>query len=156
MKVTILQGLPGSGKSTYAQKILDSIAAANDGDWEGYEVVSADHFFMRGGTYSFNPGKLPEAHAACLREYVDTLRSGVEHVFVDNTNTSVAEVAAYYALAQAYGAEVEILYFPCTPEEAARRNTHGVPLAGCQAMAARLEQFEKQMPPWWKRRAALT
>jgi predicted kinase len=156
MKVTILQGLPGSGKSTYAQNLINSIAAANDGDWEGYVVVSADHFFMRVGTYSFNPGKLPEAHAECLREYVDALRHEAEHVFVDNTNTSVAEVAPYYALAQAYGAEVEILYFPCDPQVAAERNTHGVPLAGCQAMAKRLEEFEKQMPPWWKRRVALT
>lgn len=137
MKVTILQGLPGSGKSTWAEAQV------------GAEIISADHFFVQPRTkeYKFDVAKLPEAHAACLRWFVRLVQRATPVVIVDNTNTTVAEVAPYYALAQAYGAEVEILHFDVPLATCCERQVHGVSEAGMVAMQQRLLEFYP--PPWW-------
>lgn len=55
MRVTILRGLPGAGKSTWTQSHCP-----------GAVVISADDFFVgRDGLYRFNPGRIFAAHAAC-------------------------------------------------------------------------------------------
>ena len=152
MKVTILCGIPGSGKSTYTRK-----------NHPGAFVVSADNF---PGLYEtletfpvqlkFNPSLLPAAHGKCLRDFVDVIEDreasilGVSSIVVDNTNTTVAEIAPYAALALAYGHDLEIVTLDCFPEDGARRNTHGVPLAACIAMHKRLA--DRQLPPWWNHR----
>lgn len=141
MKATILRGIPGSGKSTYVKAIGPSAS-----------VVSADHYFEKSGTYQFNPAKLPEAHGECLRKFVEALQAKASHVVVDNTNTSVAEVAPYAALALAYGAELEIVTFQVDPVVAAARNVHGVPATGVEAMAKRLNDETSRLPPWWPQR----
>lgn len=141
MKVTILQGIPGSGKSTLIpvdRKI---------------RIVSADHYFVGGdGHYRFDPHKLPDAHGACLRSFARySAKPDADELVVDNTNTTVAEVAPYYALAQAYGHEVRIVHLDCEPEVGAARNLHGVGLEACRSMAARIWKFRETSPLWWTR-----
>lgn len=133
MIVTILQGISGSGKSTFARTL-------------SADVVSADNHFMVDGEYRFDPSRLPDAHAECLMTFLACLSSG-RNVVVDNTNTTAVEVAPYYALAQAFGADVEIVRVACDPATAAKRTTHGVPEAAVYAMHRRLESFSG--PPWW-------
>jgi predicted kinase len=144
MKVTILRGIPGSGKSTYICKNFREAC-----------IVSADDFFMEGTEYKFDPSKLPQAHAACLREYAEWLMLVERHrcwwpLVVDNTNTSVMEVAPYAALALAYGASLRIVTIKCDPVVAAARNVHGVPLRAVMAMAKRLEEETPRLAPWWE------
>ena len=50
MRVLILQGLPGSGKSTFAEK-------------NGYACVSADQWYMEDGVYQYNRKNSGKAHA---------------------------------------------------------------------------------------------
>ena len=144
MNVIILRGIPGSGKSTYIRKNLPEA-------W----IFSADHFFMVGEEYKFDPSKLPQAHAACLREYLEWLtfvegRRCRWPLVVDNTNTSVMEIAPYAALALAYGASLRIVTIKCDPAVAAARNVHGVPEAAVLAMAKRLEDETPRLAPWWE------
>jgi predicted kinase len=139
-KVIILSGISGSGKSTY----IASRPAV---------VVSADHYFTGvDGAYNFDPTKLGEAHGACFREFIELVRLGSTDVVVDNTNTSVAEVAPYVLAAQAYGWDVEILTLMCESEddvrECAGRNTHGVPFQVVMVQHRQLQ--ERILPPWWK------
>lgn len=136
-KVIIMQGIPGSGKSFAVSKLANPA------------VCSADFFFEKDGHYDFDVKKLPEAHAACLLAFLGFVQEGKPLVVVDNTSTTVAEVAPYYALAQAHGYEVEIHTVKADPKVAAARNTHGVPLAACEAMAKRIEKFAAAAPPWW-------
>lgn len=159
-KVIILQGASGSGKSTY----VGSLAPEDLGIGGHLMVVSADHYFdaiarTDRKTYRevFAPHLLPVAHGACMRKYVDMLqqrfrRSGLTplSIVVDNTNTSIGEIAPYVAVGQAYEAQVEIHRVNVGRFDAATlaaRNTHGVPEAAIAGMLARIDAFEPM--PWW-------
>jgi predicted kinase len=143
MKVKILCGVSGSGKSTYIKNHFPDA-----------DVCSADHFFLTDeGDYLFDPRKLPQAHAKCLRDFV-YLVSTTPHgdrvpVVVDNTNTTVGEVAPYAALALAYGHDLEIIIVQAEPGMAHSRNTHGVPVQGVMGQHNRLVKLADQLPPWW-------
>lgn len=146
MKVIIMRGLPGSGKSTWRK-------ANHLGDW----FCSADSLFTDShGNYSFDPARLPEAHDRCLRRFTEVAVLALQHevfprdkVFVvDNTNISVYEIAPYYRLAEAVGHDVEIVQIDCPPAVAAARNVHGVPELTIGRMAEALKR--EQLPPWWK------
>lgn len=140
MRVTILSGASGSGKSTWAMAVEQPAT-----------IVSADHFFMKdlcssGITeYQFDPSQLPDAHAQCLRDFLDCLTVGIEHVVVDNTNTTVAEVAPYHALAQAFGYDVVIRQFTGEYD-----NVHGVPAKAVENMRKRAGNLKRFAPPWWQ------
>lgn len=141
-------------------------------------IVSADHFFVdAAGEYRFDPSKLGEAHGACLRSFVSWLQDGgkgkvrkvtilrgipgcgkstliekglypLGDLIVDNTSTTVAEIAPYAALALAYGAALEIVTLDVDPETA--HNTHGVPPDAVKRMAKRMVEVEKELPLYWK------
>lgn len=141
--IFILQGVSGSGKSTTAGKLADA-----------ENICSADDFFMQDGKYHFDPSKLGAAHGACLRKFVSLLLLNAQKgrpIVVDNTNTTVGEIAPYYSLAEAYGYKPVIVTVECDPVVAAARNTHGVPLAACEGMAARIKATNAVLPPWWSR-----
>lgn len=157
MSVTILRGVSGAGKSTWASKHYPVLDRPLLGP-RGYKpnaaasVYSADDYFVDlAGEYKFSPQHLPEAHAHCLRSFVrDVSGNVVEHLIVDNTNTTVAEVAPYAALALAYRHDLEIVTILCDPVAAAKRNVHGVPLPSVIEVEKRLREAE--FPPWWKHR----
>lgn len=134
--VYIMQGVPGSGKSWQAQRAAAVFGAS---------IVSADTYpglyTMDAGWLRFDPTKIGEAHGACLRSAVEALQAGLS-IIVDNTNTTVIEMAPYVALAQAYGAAPVIIRVECDPSVAFARNTHGVPLVVHQKLAAQFASFE--------------
>ncbi len=156
MKVIILSGLPGSGKTTWARN-----------NFPGALILSADDYFMVAGEYRFDPMKLGAAHAACQRKFMrhvvlwerdDEDDSCWESwpkatqdwvLIVDNTNTTITEIAPYAALALAYGHEMEIVSISCDPAKAAERNIHGVPPLVVGQMVQRLRDLQAQLPPWW-------
>jgi hypothetical protein len=67
--------------------------------------------------------------------------------FVDNTNTTVAEIAPYYAIAEAYGCDVTIVRVLAEFRECLRWNTHKVPDGTMLNMAQNL-YTEKLLPRW--------
>ena len=138
--MTIMVGCQGSGKSTWAKVNRQSCAIAP------VTYCSADEYFMVGSSYKFDVTKLGKAHGACFKKAVEAVMRG-ENVVIDNTNGSVAEIAPYYALAQAYGMDVEVVRMVCDPETAAARNVHGVPEAGVKATARKIQNL--CLPPFW-------
>ena len=135
-KVYIFSGLPGSGKTSIIRR-----------DHAYAVVVSADHYFERDGEYRFEPSRLPDAHALCMRRFVNALILGTSEIVVDNTNCTTVEIAPYAAVALAYGYEVQIVTVECEPHVAHARNIHGVPLATVLAMSERLDR--RELMPWW-------
>ena len=145
-KVIILCGVSGSGKST--------MAAA---EWPDSPVYSADHYCIVGNEYQFWARNLPEAHACCLRQFAQAVahpidRPGWDTLVVDNTNTTVAEVAPYAALAQAYGWDLQVIILRCDWRKAAKRQVHGVPRDTVRAQAHRLAYLPSVLPPRWPTR----
>ncbi len=150
-KVTILSGVPGSGKSTMAISQPDPrvICSADDAFWVEEES---------GPVWRWNPDLIGEAHARCMRKFVrmvcatdfGALVPFPYDIIVDNTNTSVAEIAPYASLALSYGFTLEIVTIICDPMVAAARNVHGVPEERVVSMATAL--LSRQLPPWWPQR----
>jgi len=87
-KLYIVRGLPGSGKSTFAQS-LDC------------PVFEADMFFVNSqGVYNFDFTKIKEAHAWCQEMVED------QKIVVSNTFTQEWEMESYFELAKQYGYKV--------------------------------------------------
>lgn len=134
MKITILCGIPGSGKSTYARWMQMQ---------KPVKVVSADFFFYdKNGNYNFNPKKLGEAHGICQSQYLAHLMERVspiqlhgeivdtDHIVVDNTNVRLEHLNWYldYALDDALDSEakIEIVFFSADAEKCFLRGKHGL------------------------------
>jgi predicted kinase len=137
MKMTILVGVSGSGKTTYAARELP-----------GAVKCSADDWFVRDGEYLFDPAELGLAHGACFRRAIEALQRG-DDVVIDNTNTSIAELAPYVAVGQAYGATVTVRVMCVDLDDCARRNIHGVPRGAIEGQSKRIRETLASWPPFW-------
>ncbi len=125
MQLILIRGLPGSGKSTIARQF----AAL------GFAHYEADMFFTApDGSYSYDPARAGEAHSWCLCQAIAALAAGRD-VVVANTFTRRYELASYRAVAEALGADVEIMTVRGQHE-----SVHGVPPAVIAAMRARWEE----------------
>jgi predicted ABC-type ATPase len=139
-KVYILQGVPGAGKSTWIRENMLSRVPRSQP-----VVVSADHYFMRGGEYRFDPTKLGAAHESCMRAFIGAITAARGDVVVDNTNITALEMAPYYLAGRAMGFDVVLVRFDVDAKVAAERNVHGVPLAAIERMKAAMAE----PPPFW-------
>ena len=156
MKVVILRGVPGSGKSAYADRLRREAVKLD----RMVQVVSADLSHMVGGKYRFDPAKKATAHNDCLNAALDEMQGGDANLLIidntndanlliiDNTNTTIYEIAPYYRLAEALGHDVEIVRIHCDFETAMRRNVHDVPRSTCWAMWQNL--LTERLPSWWR------
>lgn len=150
MKVVIMSGISGSGKSTYAEKILT--------ETEGIKV-SADHYFINRGEYQFQPHLLGQAHADCFRRFIDYCQSVVNTpmsnstLVVDNTNLSVEEISPYVLAAQAFDIAVVVKVITLMPysvaemRQCAERNLHQVSLETVERQFSQL--LKRQLPSRW-------
>jgi predicted kinase len=123
----IVRGLPGSGKSSLAKKVSES-------------VYSADDFFTnKKGEYNFNAKLLGKAHEWCWGKVRDAMFIGANAVAVANTFTQAWEARAYYQIAEEYGYSVFVI--ECQNDFG---NVHDVPKESIDAMEKR---WEKDLTP---------
>lgn len=136
--IYILRGLPGSGKSTYADSIYNKT------------ICSADDFHMVGGVYRFDPSKAALAHNECFKKYLLAVQNGsnLDNIVVDNTNTTLMELAPYVRVAEAFNRSYRIVQFECSLATSIARNIHSVPHATIVAMQRNL--LIEPVPPYWK------
>lgn len=139
--LVILRGLPGSGKSYLARKIVEITVGCQD---HHNFIYSADDYFMRRGLYQFDGSKIQDAHAFNQQRAFEAMRRGVSPVIIDNTNTQMWEMKPYAMAASQYAYIIEILE-PDTPwafndRELFRKNIHGVPRVKLKEMLGRYEK----------------
>lgn len=125
-KLTLIRGLPGSGKSTHARSI--------DADIH-YE---ADQFFLVGpdDDYVFDVSLIKIAHEWCFSNTVRALRRGRD-VVVSNTFTQLWELNKYLELRRLIkDLEIEIIEM-----KTQYGNIHNVPEETLNRMADRWEDI---------------
>ena len=92
-ELILLRGLPGSGKSTFAEVI-------------GGFRCEADMYFMEDGKYKFDITRIEKAHSWCKEQCQSFMVREKPKVIVSNTFTQAWEMEAYYELAKTYGYKV--------------------------------------------------
>jgi predicted kinase len=130
--LTLVRGLPGSGKSTFANTITNK-----------YSVCEADKFFYdKEGNYNFDGSKLREAHKWC-REQVEIRMKDNQineqfypEIVVSNTFTQEWEMDIYFGLANQYGYKV---FSIIVENRHGGVNEHGVPAEKLEQMRNRFE-----------------
>lgn len=144
----IMVGAPGSGKSTFANRLSKA---------EGGVVCSADHWMVdKNRKYAFDPAKLTDCHRLCLHRSWVALCAGRNPVIIDNTNLSLLEVAPYVALAGMAEVEagvhvsVDFVVIKESFEICRSRQTHGVPDFRLEAMCKAAQAWDAAaLPPYW-------
>lgn len=127
----LLRGLPGAGKSTFANVILQQ--PSNNPQ----EVLSADDFFVNNeGEYIFDATKIKEAHNYCQFRCSERMRQGIARIVVANTFTQEWEMKTYYDMAERYNYRVHSVIME---NRHGNENVHGVPEDKLQQMKNRFE-----------------
>lgn len=137
MRIVILSGVPGCGKSRWASKSGADI------------VVSADDYLPTNP----QPADFGEAHRKCFKVFItaiqhqDSTIPDAEYVVVDNTNLTAAEIAPYYLASETYGATVEVRRIHRDLKTCLDQQKHNVPFDIWIGMAARFKV--RDVMPWW-------
>jgi predicted kinase len=121
----IVRGVPGSGKSTFAQS-LDC------------PVFEADQYFIDSetGEYKFDGSKIKLAHNWCKLRVEHSMEDDFQKIAVSNTFTQEWEMDTYYELAKQYGYRVFSLI---VENRHGGVNEHGVPEDKLELMKTRFE-----------------
>ena len=130
-KLYIYRGIPGSGKTTKAQRNFDV----------DFIFEADDYFWFEGpkgsgmGFYHFDGSLLPEAHRWCLWRTTEALRRGY-NVAVANTFTRLWEMKPYLLLTD------YVFVYRCTGNY---QNIHNVPQDIVNTMIDRFEDYEGEL-----------
>jgi len=118
-KLTILRGVSGSGKSTWARQQNAHVVSRDDlrvllfpGDEQAYYEVPSDIFFAREQAVTLAQDAMVAAFLKAGRDVV-----------VDNTNIEWKFVKALAKIGYRYGAEVEVKVFDVPLQRAVNNNT---------------------------------
>lgn len=123
-KLTILRGLPGSGKSTYAQRFPSTL------------LLEADMYFMRDGVYRYEGRRIKDAHTWCQSMCRLSLANNVD-VMVANTFTTMKEIRPYLDMTWD---KLEVIKLVGQFE-----NVHGVPQDVLTKMKQRWQDYEGEV-----------
>ena len=120
----IIRGIPGSGKTTFAEEV-------------GRAVCTADDYHTdRAGNYNWKPENIGKAHEWCQRKCERFMNRGISPVVVANTSTQEKEFMPYYKLAKKNGYRV---FSVIVENRHGGNDSHGVPIETLEKMKNRFE-----------------
>lgn len=129
-QVVLMRGLPGSGKSYLAKRLIKN--------YKNGVIISTDDFFVVNGEYQWSYKFLSEAHKWCQGLFFRELFLSTPYIIVDNTFIKPWETFAYIEACVKHGYEWNIeesrTSWANDPEECFDRCTHNVPLSTIQKM----------------------
>jgi NEDD4-binding protein 2 len=128
----ILRGLPGSGKSTFANYMFSN------------NIFEADkYFYDEDGTYNFDVTKLHAAHKWCQLRVEHAMEDNLEsngqyfsEIVVSNTSTIEKELEPYLKLAEKYDYKVVSLI---VENRHGNKSVHNVPDETMEKMRNRFD-----------------
>lgn len=145
--VIVMRGLPGSGKTTFANQM---VATANQMGFRAV-ICSADQFFIRAdGVYQFDRDRLADAHAFCRTQFDDAMAidnrddpNYTDIIIVDNTSIRLFEYDHYKRAALNGQEEFTAYKIVChSEEEAIRQNNRAVHWIPNATVLGRYATFE--------------
>jgi predicted kinase len=116
-RMYIMQGIPGSGKSTVAQMIRSAYPMT-----ASCIIRSTDDLFMVDGVYKFDQSKLGGYHQKNQWLVEEDCKNKIPCVIVDNTNIKPRDSKHYIAIAKKYGYSVTVVRVDAGLNEAKKRN----------------------------------
>lgn len=123
-KLTLVRGIPGVGKSTYAKNKLT-----------GFTFEADMYFIDKEGKYNFDKDKLREAHEWCQQRTFGNLLKGY-NVNVCNTFTTIKEMEPYIKFANTFGFKLRVI--KCTGKF---QSIHNVPQETIDKMKERWQDY---------------
>ena len=130
--LTLIRGLPGSGKSTFANLITNK-----------FSICEADLFFYdKEGNYNFDGSKIRQAHNWCKEQVEIRMKDNEANpqyypeIVVSNTFTQEWEMEEYFKLAEKYG---YMVFTIIVENRHGGINQHGVPAEKLEQMKNRFE-----------------
>lgn len=130
MKLVIMQGLPGSGKSSVVAR-----------DYAGLQVVCLDDIRLALGSV-FNPA-VETMVLAIAEASVRAALIGGRDVVVDDTHTSVDNALRWMRMGREYGAEMVLHRVRCDVQECIRRRE------GSAVTSEHIKRMAGNLGCWW-------
>lgn len=128
--IYILRGLPGSGKSTFAQELVN-LFQSHDPIW-----VEADMWHVIDGTYQWKPERVRFAHEQCQSHVKKAMELKHPVIIVSNTFTQEWELKPYLDLANTHEYRIVSLV---VENRHGSDNVHSVPQETIEKMRNRFE-----------------
>lgn len=135
-QLILLRGLPGSGKSTFAESLTENVCEADSYFMVLENTDGSLTRHMYNGEYRFDGSLLKNAHADCRALCEDYMQWEHDKIAVSNTFTREWEMKEYYELAEKYGYTV---FSIIVENRHGGKNEHGVPEEAIQKMKERFE-----------------
>lgn len=132
-KLTLIRGLPGSGKTTLATTLVSMNWRLNR---QKSVHLECDMYLTIDGKYVFDVKRRTEGHT-WLKNTAEVFLNNGYHVIVAGTFTRKWEIMPYKRMVDALKCEFEVL--ECNGKY---ENTHGVPEEVMEAMRERWEIWE--------------
>eukprot|EP00111_Clytia_hemisphaerica_P013144 TCONS_00038582-protein len=110
-KMIILRGLPGSGKSEIAKKLMQGHQSCKTFSADGYFTEQA---VALNTDYKFVGKEIDAAHKYCRDRVIEAIQNGTEVVIIDNTHSQRWEYRIYERLAILCGFKSHVVEIECS------------------------------------------